>query len=265
MSGIGTKGPSCSTVFGWMDSADDAEMVVVDSVAVEIVSCEDDPDARGSFSSVVGFGSDTGLSFTSTEGVGGFGFSFFLSFLPSFCLDSTGDAFGGSSLGSTGSEAVGSTGTGRGSFFTASSFTSTFERGLISSFVSVSFFLRPLFTVAGNSIEDSPAANLSANSRSIFGISRITSLVSMPLTAAASVDLVGLFSAVLVLQLGPPLLRGRLGGLSGDLSNSGDGISYGTIIPSLLYRVRDFLGAFGKITFSGPESSDLSHSEHCQP
>lgn len=222
MSGIGTKGPSCSTVFGWIDSAEDAEIVVVDSVAVEIVSWEDDPDARGSFSSAAGFGTDGGRSFVSTKGVGGFGFSFFLSFLVSF--DSTGDAFTGSTFGGVGgSGTVGSTGVGGGSFFTASAFTSTFDGAFMSSLVSVSFFLRPLFTLAGSSIEDSPATNLSANSKSIFGISRTTSLVSMPLTA--SVDLVGLFSAVLVLQLGPPLLRGRFGGLSGDRSNSGEGIS----------------------------------------
>lgn len=267
MSGIGTKGPNCSTVFGWIDSADDAEMVVVDSVAVEIVSCEDDPNARGSVSSVIGFGTDAGLSFVSCKGVGGFGFSFFFSFFVSFALDSADGAFGGSSLGTTISGVDSSTGMDGGSFFTGSGFGSTFAGGLISSFVSVIFFLRPRLAAAGISMEDSPAVNLSANSKSIFGISKTTSLVSMPLTAAiaARADLEGLFSAVLVLQLSPPLLRDRFGGLSGDLSNSGDGMSYGTIIPSLLYLVRDFLGAFGRITFSGPESSDLSHSEHCQP
>uniref|UniRef100_A0A8D8DX77 (northern house mosquito) hypothetical protein n=1 Tax=Culex pipiens TaxID=7175 RepID=A0A8D8DX77_CULPI len=33
---------------------------------------------------------------------------------------------------------------------------------------------------------------------------------------------------------------------------------------SLLFRVRDLRGAFGRITSSGPMWSDLSHSEHCQ-
>ena len=42
-------------------------------------------------------------------------------------------------------------------------------------------------------------------------------------------------------------------------------IESGTMLPSLLYRMRDRLGAFGMMTFSGPELSDLSHSEHCQP
>lgn len=123
------------------------------------------------------------------------------------------------------------------SFLTLSSFVSSFTDVLFSSVGSMTFFLRPLLAVtfSGNSIEVSPKASLSAKSKSILGSSRITSFVSMPLTAAtAGVDLTGLFSAVLVLPLGPPLLRGRFGGLSGDLSNSGDGISYGTIIPSLL-------------------------------
>lgn len=101
--GIGTKGPSCSTGVGWVISTEEEDMVVVDSVAVGIVSWEDDSSARGSFSSTDVFGADVELSFASTKGVGGFGFSFFFSFFDSFGLGSTGNTFVGSSLDITGS------------------------------------------------------------------------------------------------------------------------------------------------------------------
>lgn len=75
-----------------MVSVDDVDMVVVDSVAVRSISWEDDPDARGSCSSIDDFDADAILSLDSIKGVGGFGFSFFLSFLlNSFVLDSIDD------------------------------------------------------------------------------------------------------------------------------------------------------------------------------
>lgn len=209
----------------------------MDSVAVGIVSREDPPDETLSAPSPDGFGTDEGSSFASGVGVScDFCFSFFFSFLVSLGLaGSAGSGLGRSSLGISGALEVGSMG-GGASFFTSASVTSSLMGFAVSTAVSILFFLRPRLapTLTGIPIEVSPELSLSASSKSIFGISRTTSLVSIPLTTApVRAVFVGLYSVALVFPLGP-LRRGRFEALSGDLSNSGDGMSYGTMIPSLL-------------------------------
>lgn len=224
-----------------MDSAErPVEIVVVDSdvvVAVGIVS-RDDPEVILSASSVGGFGTGVGGTtesfFVSGVGVtGSFCLSFFLSFFISVMFDSADSGLGFSFLGDSGT--LGPEG-GGDSFFSSDSVTSSLTRFLVSAAGSILLFFRPRLpiTLTGISIAVSPELSLSVSSKSIFGISRTTSLVSIPLTAGmVGADFVGLLSAALVFPLGP-LLRGRFGVVSGDLSNSGDGMSYGTMIPSLL-------------------------------
>lgn len=139
-------------------------------------------------------------------------------------------------MGISGTLEIGTMGVEVSFFTSAASVTSSLTGVLVSTVDSEIRFLRPLLagTLTGISIEVSPELSLSASSKSIFGISSTTSLVSIPFTAATvRVVLLGLLSAALVFPLAP-LLRGRFGILSGDLSNSGDGMSYGTMIPSLL-------------------------------